>query len=80
MEALQSRIVLHDTLKSTFEIVNEVLGNVDSKPSHYCGWINDRILGKCEDQNNVNYVHRQDLNERLCQGHIRCNDGELCTL
>lgn len=80
MQALQSRIVLHDTLKSTFEIVNKVMGYVDSKHSHYCGWINDRILGKCADPNNVNYGHRQDLNERLCKKIRGCDDTELCIL
>lgn len=80
MEEIHSRIVLYDTLVNTFETVNEIMRNVDSKPSHYCAWINDRILGKCGDENNTNYDHRDALNRLLCSRRTRRCDAQLCML
>ena len=78
LKAIHSRLVLHDTLKSTLDTVEKALNNVKSDAAHYCGWINDRILGNCDNAQNMNYGLRDALND-ICTDERPCYPT-LCTI
>ena len=73
LEEIYSNIVLFDTLKNTFDSVNEAMNHVGSANIHQCGWINDRILGN-RDTQNINYdSYRTTLNNLVCTRDRRCD-------
>ena len=66
LEALQAQLVLYQMTSSTYPIVNDVMKLVGSDPVHYCAWVNDRVLNRCNYENGINSAHRDELNEHLC--------------
>ena len=79
LEEIYSRLVFYNTLKTTFETVNELMENVDSRPVQYCAWINDRVFDNCNDRSSTNSDHLNTLNTVLCnRNNLRPCRPKLC--
>ena len=80
LEEIYSRLTFYNTLRSTFETVNGLLENVDSRPVQYCAWINDRVFDNCSDRSSTNPDHLNTLNTVLCNhSDLRPCRPELCS-
>ena len=60
LEALRFRMDLYDTIKDTYDTIQENVHGIVSYRVNYCSWINNRIPGNCT------HDYRATLNEGLC--------------
>ena len=83
MDAIYHSLDLFDTISKAESAVVSIYPSLTySHPIHTCAWINDRILGNCEDSQGYNSTTpvRNALNN-ICGGRRRepCNP-QLCTV
>ena len=81
LEEIHSRLVLYNSLSRAFATVNELMDKVDSRPIHYCAWINNRVFDDCNDRNSSSPDQhlKHTLNTVLCnRDDVRNCRPELC--
>ena len=82
LDALYVQLVLSEASRSAYRSLNELLNFVESRPIHYCAWLNDRILNNCTGyENGITSSVRDTLNDDVCgNNHRSCSPLDLCSI
>lgn len=81
LDELYFRLNFYDTISKAVSSVVSIYPNLKySQSIHICAWMNDRILGNCNDTLVYDSTVRETLNS-MCggRGRRRC-DPQLCLL
>ena len=66
LEAVYHRLDLHDKIKSSRSAARDLFNTYTFKVN-YCAWINDQVLGNCNDTQSYNQT-TQDTLAKICDG------------